>query len=205
MERKHWIILILVLVVFAALYLAVTAYGIGKGSRPLSMEEIQASVAGTLQKFLGDSTPRIDGSRLQCNGQRLNRMFQLGSGVGNDRCKITIYPSAEKYRKTTLRLVNAQPSVDIYVASDRMDKKQSEGFKQECIAYSEVKSAPGLDVYFPGEWADKPESACWSKAERKGSESPTVDIVAMKEGGNLTLVCRWCESDGQRRLQMSLE
>ncbi len=205
MERKQWIVLVVVLLVLGGLYLAVAVYGLTRGDHAQSLQTIQSGVAGTLHRWLAGMAPGIDGARLQCNGQRLDAAFQLKNGAGKESCVVTIYPSAEKYRKATLRLNEAYPPVNIYVAAEKKEAADTGGIQQECIPYGEVQRSPGLEVYFPDSLSDTPASACWSRIEADASQTPSVDIVAMKEGGRLELVCSWCSVSAQRSLSLKLE
>lgn len=211
MERRQWVVLGIVLVL-VLLYLASIGVGLSRDDGRRSLSDATAGVASALEGMLGTFAPRLDGSRLYCNQQRMDRAFSLNGNGAN--CEIPIASkSSEKYRKGTLAVARADPALTIYVRSTKKDTAQNRGVVIEC---KDEVNGPRLEIIYQPDENVKDGGDCWIKQEltekerEAGKTMPEVGIVALTEPGKpkvakLTLkhICQGC-SAAQAKLQLIL-
>lgn len=167
--------------------------------------------------MLAGFAPRLDGSRLYCNQQRIDRAFGLnGDGA---HCAIRIAPNpSEKYRKGTLAVVSGSAPLTIYVRSSKSDTAQTAGVTMDCKADGLSRARTRLEVIYQPDDKDAGEP-CWieqkltERERRAGKTMPEVGIAVLtdpeepkKRGATLTLkhVCQGC-SQAQAKLQLILQ
>ncbi len=214
MERRQWVVLGIVLVL-VLLYLASLGVGLSRNDGRQSLSDATAGVASTLEGMLGRFAPRLDGSRLYCNQQRMDRAFSLNGDGAN--CEIYIASkSSEKYRKATLAVEQGNPALTIYVRSSKSDTTQTAGVTMDCKGDGVSRARTRLEIIYQPEGKDAGEP-CWieqsltAKEHRAGKTMPEVGIVVLtdadnpKNGATLTLrnVCQGC-SAAQAKLQLIL-
>ncbi len=197
---------IVALVVLALLYLAALAVGFHmNASQPSNPSATQDSWVARATGWLSGFGPRLDLSRLRCDDQPADRPITLTQA--RQSCAMHI-PGAgaegPKYRKASVRVSDAGAGVYVW-ASFQKDGPFKQGADPNCFPQEPLPAGLKLKLkYEPGK---KQEGATWSCWLRKRPGEP-VDLVALSDGGTLTLTCEGCcEScvPGGRRLQVNIE
>lgn len=203
MKRSHLLIL-LIMLLLVMLYLVSLGYGLAKGDPNRPVSSITGGFTSTLQGMLGGFTPRLDGSRLDCNNQRLDESFRLTQA--SPRCVIDLAPAKpdnETYSKGTLSIVQSGPKpLVIYVRSAKSDTDSTGNVDIPCRP-DITGVLPRLEVIYEpdnGNSGDK----CWIEQKLTASERdegktfPDVGIVVMQEDRQptltLTLICNGCQA-----------
>lgn len=202
MKRSHLLIL-LVMLLIVMLYLVSLGYGLAKGDPNRPVSSITGGFTSTLQGMLGGFTPRLDGSRLDCNNQRLDESFRLTQA--SPRCVIDLAPAKpgnETYSKGTLSIVQSGPKPPvIYVRSTRSDTNSTGSIDIPCL--TDITNPSWLEVIYEPD-NDNSGDKCWieqklTASERdKGKTFPDVGIVVMQEDSQptltLTRICNGCQA-----------
>jgi len=214
-ERRQWIVLGVVLLL-VLLYLASLGAGLFRDDGRRSLSDATEGVASALEGMLGTFAPRLDGSRLYCNQQRIDRAFSLDGDGAN--CDIDIAArTSEKYRKGTLAVEQGNPALTIYVRSSKSDTAQTAGVTMDCKAEGVTRARTRLEIIYQPDGEKDAGESCWieqkltAKEHRAGKTMPEVGIVVLtdpdnpKNGATLTLkhVCQGC-SVAQAKLQLIL-
>jgi hypothetical protein len=200
-------VFIVVLVVFALLYLAALAVGFHMNAR-----KAPSGVSATADNWVAGATgwlfgfgPRLDLSRLSCDGQPADRGITLTQAKTSCVMHIpAVGADGPKYRKASLRASGA----GVYVwASFQKDGPFKQGADPNCLP-PETPLPAGLKLkvkYEPGKKQEGEMWNCWLHKPPKEA----VDLVALKEGGTLTLTCEGCcehcDPRGPRVLQLRME
>jgi len=214
-ERRQWVVLGIVLVL-VLLYMASLGVGLSRDDGRRSLSDATEGVASTLEGMLGRFAPRLDGSRLYCNQQRIDKEFSLNGNGANCNIDIKVVKPIEKYRKATLAVAQGNPLLTIYVRSSKSDTAQTAGVTMDCKAEGVTRARTRLEIIYQPDGKDAGEP-CWieqkltAKEHRAGKTMPEVGIVVLTDpdnsqnGATLTLkhVCQGC-SAAQAKLQLIL-
>ncbi len=198
---------IVTLAIFALLYLGALAVGFNMNAeRSTSLTAIKNSWMSKVGGWLESSGPRLELTALGCDGQRADRIITLTEAQGS--CTISIPEAGENgpdYRKAAVRV--SEGGSIIYVLA-QLKKEDFSPQDRDPNCFLEGTLPPGLKLRVKYEPREEQESDTWSCWLRKGS-GETAGIVAMKDGGTLTLICEGCcdrcDPSGPKVLRLSLE
>jgi hypothetical protein len=202
-----------IVLVLVLLYLASLGVGLSRDDGRRSLSDATAGVASALEGMLAGFAPRLDGSRLYCNQQRMDRAFSLNGDGANCNVDIKVVKPIEKYRKATLAVAQADPALTVYVRSTKKDAAKNRDITGDCN--NEAIEPRRLEIIYKPDGEDGGD--CWIKQEltakehRAGKTMPEVGIVVLTDpedpkGATLTLrhVCQGC-SAAQAKLQLILQ
>jgi hypothetical protein len=214
-------VFIVILVVFALLYLAALAVGFHMNAR-----KAPSSVSATADNWVAWATgwlfgfgPRLDLSRLNCDGQPADREITLTQAKTSCVMRIPgVGADGPKYRKASVKVVGG--GADAYILAEFDEKRFAceDRDRSKCFLEGMVPSGLNLRVRFGPDAQQKdatrscpprePNGKTWSCWLHKPPKE-AVDLVALKEGGTLTLTCEGCcehcDPRGPRVLQLRME
>lgn len=198
---------IVALVIFALLYLGALAVGFRMNAdQSTSVSAIEDSWLSGAKGWLAGLGPRLDLTGLRCDGLPADRVITLTEAKPS--CIMTIPKASDKgpeYRKTSVGVLGA--GANIYILA-RFDKEHFPPERRDPTCFLDGTVPPGLKLKLEYEPNGKQKGAMWSCWLRKRPDE-TADLVAMKDGGTLTLTCEGCcdrcDPSGPRALRLSLE
>ncbi|HDP90050.1 MAG TPA: hypothetical protein ENN42_08870 [Thioalkalivibrio sp.] len=199
MNKKNLVMIIVVLGLITVLYLVALGAGMSRNdSVEVTMEDLEATVAGRLDRLFRGSSPRVEVKRLSCNAQRASEGVVLTQAKPS--CRLDIRGSNKHdYRKLEIGVEGG--STPVWLRSF----EQGEGgyaLDTPCVPYVNVTGSPRLEVaYRPaGEEEDSSATVCWIRQE----EGKPVGLAVMRKGGVLVLDCKGCTANPRRELRLKL-
>ncbi|MEO1575198.1 MAG: hypothetical protein AAFU65_09590 [Pseudomonadota bacterium] len=187
--------LVLVLVVLILVFAAVMTIGLlfsrDEAPRP---GQPPASADSAFLQALTRFSPSIELSGLRCNGAPVTREFALDRNQSN--CSISI-PGDQDNDVRSAKIATRTPDLTRYVHAvfESRDNPKSRRDPDTCIVDDANLAAFRLEIrYDPKDGPDGDTWSCWLK-QPAGKH---ISIVAMKDGGRLSLRCAGCDSDARR-------
>jgi hypothetical protein len=200
MGKKLFIIL---LILFAALYLGALAFGVATLESDSERENGRQDMSAGdrpflrfLDKPLSLLAPPLLLRGLECNGQPVAKMFRLTESAS--ACTLTLSVGTDQeFRRGEVKTYGS--GVTIWWAVE-VDGERPKGCKDP----EEVLRTSGLRLilaYEPQGEDSENGDTCWLKQDRDRPASITV----AEAGGSLSLSCSGCEEENDKNIRLRLK